>query len=111
MRKTDLIEYVFKTGTCSTKAGAERVVNAVLDGITQGLVNDGVVSILNFGALRVRLRGQIRCRNPRTGQLVVVPPSNTVSFRPGKHLKQDVSAALPFEGTQRPQMVHDAGTT
>ena len=89
MKKGELIEALAgKLG--ESKAATERILSAVLDGIKDGLVADGIVQITGFGTFRVRTRGPRMGRNPRTGEPVQIAASKTVGFKAGKSLKESV---------------------
>lgn len=86
MNKAQLVQHVAEElGT--TRPEAERAVKAVLDSIMLGVKSDGSVGISGFGTFNRKIRAARRGRNPRTGQLMQIPESTTVSFKPGGHLK------------------------
>ncbi|MCA8923773.1 MAG: HU family DNA-binding protein [Planctomycetes bacterium] len=96
MNKQQLIQWIHESnelGTNSTKAAAERALNAVLHGITEGLKkSDGhQVSLVGFGSFTVKERPGRMGRNPRTGEPIKIKKSKSVGFRPGKALKDSVS--------------------
>lgn len=70
-----------------TKAGAERAVDAMIDGITSNLKKGEEVSIAGLGIFSVKMRAARTARNPRTGATVNVPAMNVPKFRPAKALK------------------------
>ena len=74
---------------CST---AERAVEAVLDGIGQGLEVDRVVQLAGFGTLSARPRAERRVRNPVTHEWMDLPAATTVRFRPGHRLRERAAA-------------------
>ncbi|MBI3723123.1 HU family DNA-binding protein, partial [bacterium] len=83
MNKKSLVEAVAKElGT--TNAAAERAVNAFVKGIESGLKKDRTVSIVGFGAWRVKDRKARVGRNPQTGEQIKIKASRTVGFKPGK---------------------------
>ncbi|MFN3234420.1 MAG: HU family DNA-binding protein [Gammaproteobacteria bacterium] len=91
MNKTDLIDYITdKTG--SSKAEAGRALDAVLSGITEGLVKDGTVALVGHGTYTKVERSARTGRNPRTGEPMDIPASTTAKFKPGKELKDAVNA-------------------
>ena len=87
MNKADLIEVVAKDMK-SSKAGAERAVNAVLNGIGKGLKKDKKVQLVGFGTFDVRMRKARMGRNPQTGAAMRIPAKKTVGFKAGKDLKK-----------------------
>ncbi len=87
MNKSDLIDLVAENASCS-KADAERYVNSVFQGVRAGLLKDNSVQIMGFGSFTVRERKARQGRNPATGEVLNIPASRTVVFRPGKALKE-----------------------
>jgi nucleoid DNA-binding protein len=73
-----------------TQIQAREVVQRVLDGITETLVQQGRLELRNFGVFEVKRRRPRRARNPRTGQTVAVPARLVVAFKPGREMQQRV---------------------
>lgn len=90
MNKGELVEYLHENGAGDSKAAAERVLSAVIEGIKAGLKKDGQVQLIGFGAFSVKKRKARKGRNPRTGEPIKIKASKTVSFRPGKGLKEAI---------------------
>lgn len=67
---------------------AKRIVQQVLDGITDVLVSEGRYELRNFGVFEVQTRKARKARNPRTGVEVMVPEFKTVTFKPGLIMQQ-----------------------
>lgn len=86
MTKTDLIEKLNKENYC-TKKDAEALVNAVFEAIRETLASGDRVIISKFGTFEVRERSAKLCKNPRTGEPVMVGASKSVAFKPSKALK------------------------
>ena len=86
MNKAQLVEVVAGAVDLSG-AKAQAVVNAVLDGIRDGLKTDGSVSLVNFGTFEVRRRKPRSGRDPRTGESITIKASKSVGFRAGRALK------------------------
>ena len=72
----------------SSKAEAERALNAFVDSVTGGLVSDGDVAILGFGTFRRSERKARMGTNPQTKERIQIPASVGVTFRAGKKLKE-----------------------
>ena len=89
MNKADIISKVHEVlGT--TKADAERAVDAVFGNI-EGAMKDGAqVSIAGFGIFEAKMRAAREARNPRTGEAVHVPAMRVPKFRAAKALKDAV---------------------
>ena len=87
MNKADLIGMVAKDMK-SSKAAAERAVNAVLTGIGKGLKKDKKVQLIGFGTFDVRKRKARMGRNPQTGAKIKIPAKKAVGFKAGQGLKK-----------------------
>lgn len=77
MRKPDLAAAIAEKADLS-KDQANRVLNAVLDEITQALSNKDSVTLVGFGTFLQRHRGARTGKNPQTGAPVKIKASNTV---------------------------------
>ncbi|MCH2162952.1 MAG: HU family DNA-binding protein [Phycisphaerales bacterium] len=86
MNKGQLVQHVAEE-LGGSRVSADRAVKAVLDSIMHGVKVDGSVSITGFGTFSRKSRAPRRGRNPRTGELMNIPASTTVSFKPADHLK------------------------
>ncbi len=90
MRKPELAAAVAAKADLS-KEQASRVLNAVLEEITSALNREDSVTLVGFGTFLQRHRGARTGKNPQTGEPVKIRASNTVSFKPGKALKDAVN--------------------
>ncbi len=86
MNKADLVESMSRH-MGSSKAEAERALEAFTGSIAAGLKKDHEVAIVGFGTFRVTRRAARTGRNPKTGEPIAIPASTGVGFRPGKALK------------------------
>jgi len=73
-----------------TQLRTKDIVQNVLDGIIETLVEDGRIELRNFGVFEVRKRAARKARNPRTGDSVLVKEKHVVTFKAGKILEQAV---------------------
>ncbi len=73
-----------------SKTAAEQFVTALLDVIQEVLIDEGKVSLANFGMFAAEERAARKGRNPRTGEEIEIAASKVVKFRPGKTLKDTV---------------------
>jgi len=90
MRKPDLAAAIAEKADL-TKEQANRVLNAVLEEITQALHRKDSVTLVGFGTFIQRHRGARTGQHPQTGQPVSFKASNTVALKPGKFLKDSVN--------------------
>lgn len=86
MNKTDLVAAVAEAAEL-TKADATKAVDALLEGIVDGLKAGGEVRLVGFGTFSVADRPAGEGRNPRTGEKIAIPASRQPKFKAGKSLK------------------------
>ncbi|MHA1558751.1 MAG: HU family DNA-binding protein [Alphaproteobacteria bacterium] len=72
----------------TTKANADRALEAVLSSITGALAKSEEVRLIGFGTFSVFERAETKGRNPRTGEAITIPARKMVRFRSGKQLKE-----------------------
>lgn len=89
MNKEGLVKAV-ATNLNTSKANAERTVNAVLEAVRTGLKADGTVQLIGFGSFTVKKLAARQGRNPQTGAVIKIAPKKTVKFKPSKDLKEYV---------------------
>jgi integration host factor subunit beta len=73
-----------------TQHQALAIVQKVLDGITETLLQEGRIELRNFGVFAVKKRRPRIARNPRTGETVKVPAKLVVTFKPGREMEERV---------------------
>ena len=86
MNKAELVA-AFARQSKTSKAAAERTLNALLLCLQRGLRRDRVVSLAGFGTFRVNRRRPHMGTNPRTGERIRIGASRHVTFKCGKNLK------------------------
>ncbi len=89
MTKKDIILKV-SDGTNLKQIDVKRVVQKTFDCIIESLVRGEKIELRNFGVFKVKERKSRIGRNPRTGQVVPVPPRKVVVFKPGLEIKKKV---------------------
>jgi nucleoid DNA-binding protein len=72
----------------TTKKAAENALDNVLKTIKNGLTSEGEVRFIGFGAFRKKKRKARKGTNPHTGKPIRIKASKTVTFKPGKALKE-----------------------
>lgn len=88
MNKVELVAAVQKSlGAETSKAEAERAVNAVIDAIKAGVKKTKTVQLIGFGTFKVASRKARTGVNPKTGEKIKIKASKTVRFVAGKALK------------------------
>lgn len=90
MNKAELIAAVAdKTGL--SKKDSDAAVAAVVDVITESLVQDEKVQLVGFGSFEVKSRAARMGRNPATKEQIEIPASKIPVFKAGKALKDAVA--------------------
>ena len=86
MNKTELIAAVAEKAGL-TKKDAERVINATIETITEGLCKGDKVQLSGFGIFEVKAREARVGRNPRTKETIQIPATKLPAFKASKTLK------------------------
>lgn len=90
MNKTELIAAVAeKTGL--SKKDSDAAVAAMVDVITESLVQGEKVQLVGFGSFKVKSRSARMGRNPHTKEQIEIPASKVPVFEAGKALKDTVA--------------------
>ena len=89
MTKKDIILKV-SDETNLKQIDVKKVVQKTLDCIVEALIRGEKIELRNFGVFKIKQRKSRICRNPRTGQVVPVPPRKVVVFKPGLEIKKKV---------------------
>jgi DNA-binding protein HU-beta len=85
MNKADLIAKLAPKLNISQDE-ARVVLNSVLDVITEALVEEKNVRLVDFGTFSVKQRAERIGRNPKTGEPVKIEAKEIVTFKQGKAL-------------------------
>ncbi len=89
MTKKDIILKV-SDATNLKQIDVKKVVQKTFDCIVEALIRGEKIELRNFGVFKIKQRKSRIGRNPRTGQVVPVPPRKVVVFKPGLEIKQKV---------------------
>lgn len=81
------------TATLAQRCGVsiqegEKIVNAFLDSVEDGLCGDGRVPLPGFGILEVRDMAARKGRNPGTGEEIDIAARKVLKFKMATELKQ-----------------------
>jgi len=87
MTKKDIILKV-SDDTNLKQIDVKKVVQKTFDCIVEALVRGEKIELRNFGVFKIKQRRSRTGRNPRTGEVVPVPPRKAVIFKPGLEMKQ-----------------------
>jgi nucleoid DNA-binding protein len=89
LTKTDLVDQVAER-LDMTKTDTKRVLDAMLEVITESLSNQVKVSITGFGSFESKLYKARKGVNPRTGEKLQIPATYRPTFSAGAALKRAV---------------------
>jgi integration host factor subunit beta len=90
MNRADLIKKL-STAEGIPEKEAKTIVDLVFTLMQEALENGDRIEIRGFGTFAVRHYGNYKGRNPKTGELVDVPPKKLPFFKVGKELKEMVN--------------------
>ena len=91
MNKNDLaIKLTSKIGL--SKSDTIKVIDSILESISESLESGHEVRINGFGTFSVTLRKASKGRNPRTGEIIEIPQSKQIKFKAGKILKNALNS-------------------
>lgn len=90
MTKKDIVLKIAEE-TDVKQTDVKKIVQKTFDKILESLVQGQRVELRNFGVFKVKSRKGRTGRNPRTGDVVPVPPKRVAVFKPGLVMKQRVS--------------------
>lgn len=91
MTKSELIEQLSINNEQLNKRESELIVNTIFDSIGSELMQGGRVEIRGFGSFTIRSRDAREARNPKSGDVVMIPEKKTPFFKTGKELRERVN--------------------
>ena len=86
MTKACLVDYIAENADL-TKADAARALDAMLEGVSNGLKKEGKVTLVGFGTFTAKKREARSGRNPQTGEEVNIPARVVPGFKAGSKIK------------------------
>jgi nucleoid DNA-binding protein len=89
MTKKDIVLRVADQ-TNARQVLVKKIVQRTFDSVVEALVRGEKVELRNFGVFKIKERKSRTGRNPRTGEVVPVPPRKVVVFKPGLEMKNKV---------------------
>ena len=83
---TELVNYVAEEAGL-TKVDAKKAIDAMMDGIVEGLKENGKVTLTGYLTFTAKHKEATTARNPRTGESVPVAARTAVTIKAGSKLK------------------------
>ena len=91
MNKAELLDKMaLKSGL--TKKDLEKALNAFVESVEETVAANESVQLIGFGTFELRHRAERDGRDPRTGDIIKIPASNSPAFKAGKSFKDLVNA-------------------
>jgi integration host factor subunit beta len=88
--RSDLVKKI-SSKTQIHSEDAHRVVDSIINFISDSLARTDRVEVRNFGTFSIRKRDKRVSRNPKTGTSVLVEATNHPYFRASKYLKESLN--------------------
>jgi integration host factor subunit beta len=101
MTKSELIELLTREHTQLEGEDIAFVVNFLLQQMTEALAAGERVEIRGFGSFSLHFRPPRIGRNPKTGEPVALAGKHVPYFRPGKEMRDRVSASALATASSR----------
>ena len=83
--KEDIAEFINKEFGL-TKKDCNDLVNDIIETIIEGLINNKIVKIHNFGTFKLKRKNSRLGRNPKTKEEVIISERNVIAFIPSKNI-------------------------
>lgn len=92
MTRSKLVEALADRLAYLTQKDADYAIKTILDTMSAALARGDRIEIRGFGSFSISRRSPRMGRNPRTGESVAIPEKRIPHFKPGKALREAVSA-------------------
>ena len=92
MIRSELVQKLANENPSLTVQEVERIVDLFFKEIVERLASGGRVELRGFGAFTTRERDARTGRNPRTGETVPVTAKRVPYFKPGKEMRERLTA-------------------
>ncbi len=89
MTKKDIVLKV-SDETNLKQIDVKKIVQRTFDCIIEALIRGEKIELRNVGVFKVKQRRSRTGRNPRTNQVIPVPPRKVVVFKAGLEMKQKI---------------------
>ena len=96
MTKSELIEILTQRQAHLKADDVDLAVKSLLDMMGGALADGDRIEIRGFGSFSLHYRPPRTGRNPKTGDAVALPGKYVPHFKPGKDLRDRVSAVVPL---------------
>lgn len=91
MKKSELTERVSEKIEILTKKQIETIIDMIFENMKEALSRGEKIEIRGFGNFKVKQRQARTARNPKTSEILQVPPKRAISFKMSKALKEELN--------------------
>jgi nucleoid DNA-binding protein len=91
MNKSELVSFIAELNDIS-KTEAEKTLNMITGAFVEALGSGHDISLVGFGAFKIKHRAAREGRNPKTGEKMNIGAYNQVVFSPGKTMKDSCNS-------------------
>jgi nucleoid DNA-binding protein len=77
-----------------TQVITREVIQAFLNECVRELAKGNRLEFRDFGVFETVRRAKKQARNPKTGEIVTVPPKMVVKFKPGRLMKKSLATVI-----------------
>lgn len=91
MTKKDIVKAIADNYTEFTQKEVGEIIDAFLDEIKSKVSNGEKIAIPKFGSFELNERAARECRNPSTGERMMVAACKVPKFKPAKDFKDSVN--------------------
>lgn len=96
MTKSELIEILTQRQAHLKADDVDLAVKSLLEMMAGSLSQGDRIEIRGFGSFSLHFRPPRTGRNPKTGDAVALPGKYVPHFKPGKELRERVTAVIPL---------------
>ena len=96
MTKSELIEILTQRQAHLKADDVDLAVKSLLEMMAGSLSQGDRIEIRGFGSFSLHFRPPRTGRNPKTGDAVALPGKHVPHFKPGKELRERVTAVVPL---------------
>jgi DNA-binding protein HU-beta len=87
MKKPEVVKRVSEVAGI-TQGDANRAIKSLVKVIQEAMKAGEVISLSGLGSFRTKARKARQGRNPKTGEIIPVPPGRKISFKPTTTLRK-----------------------
>ena len=92
LSKKNIISHISKKFPLLNKKQIEDLTNTFYDIFISNLIKNNKIEIRKFGTFFIKnLKEKKSARNPKTGEIIYVPPKKRLRFNPSKYFKNEIN--------------------